>query len=161
MAFMLQSCYVTNSSTMFCATPTVEVPYSSAQNMTSSRAKRDSVRPFVSTPPAENEDQILDLHLGFSLDGVQSYNNLSDTKDMLDYAQIRYHTILPQVFLTEFDVFVPKSGAKIRIQVMTKTIKELLKSQVSFVLGLYQNSNPISLPEKGKNDWVGQDMERP
>ena len=67
------------------------------------------------TLTAENE--ILDFYLGFKLDGVQSYTNLNDTKDMVNYAYFTYFSEEHEISFAEFEPFVPYSGMKIRIPV--------------------------------------------
>ena len=63
------------------------------------------------------ENEALDFYLGFKLDGVQSYTNLSDTKDMVKYAKFTYYSQQPEIPVVEFEPFVPYSGMKIHIQV--------------------------------------------
>ena len=63
-------------------------------------------------------EQTLDFYLGFILDGDKSYTNLSDTKDMIDYAKVIYHSTEPQVNTeNEFEPFIPNSGMRITIKV--------------------------------------------
>ena len=62
-------------------------------------------------------DEKLDVFLGMKLDGVQSYTNLSDTKDMLDYGKFTYFSQEPKITVVEFEPFRPYSEAEIRIKV--------------------------------------------
>ena len=48
---------------------------------------------------------------------MQSYKNLSDTKDMVDYAKFRFVSEVPEISVIDFKPFVPYSGEKIRIKV--------------------------------------------
>ena len=63
------------------------------------------------------EDEILDFYLGFKLDGVRSYTNLSDTKDMVDYAKFTYFSEEPEIPVAGFEPFVLYSGMRIQIKV--------------------------------------------
>ena len=62
-------------------------------------------------------DETLDFYLGFKLDGVTSYKNLSDTKDMFDYSKMTYFVTEPEIFINEFEPFIPYSGMTINIKV--------------------------------------------
>ena len=66
-------------------------------------------------------DQTLDFYLGFKLDGVTSYKNLSDTKDMIDFAKITYYVTEPEIEPREFEPFIPYSGQTITILVRAFT----------------------------------------
>ena len=85
------------------------------ENHLAQRYRRSVQQEADQTLIAENE--ILDFYLGFKLDGVQSYTNLSDTKDMVDYAKFTYFSEEPEIPIAEFEPFVPYSGMKIRIPV--------------------------------------------
>ena len=75
------------------------------ENHLAQRYRRSVQQEADQTLIAENE--ILDFYLGFKLDGVQSYKNLSDTKDMVDYAKFTYFSEEPEIPEAEFEPFVP------------------------------------------------------
>ena len=85
------------------------------ENYLARRYPRSVEREADQTLLAGNE--LLDFYLGFKLDGVQSYKNLSDTKDMVDYAKFSFVSEVPEISVIDFKPFVPYSGAKIRIKV--------------------------------------------
>jgi hypothetical protein len=141
-AFCFQACVVLNSTTMLCVTPTIEAPesftrapdYGVLNNFSKSESKSESWKRRRSAPEVQAERNLaskkrrsaptvepvrsLELYVGFSLDGVRDYQDLSDTKDMIDYSRITYYTTPPTVLHPDsYDIFVPHSGAKIRIQV--------------------------------------------
>ena len=86
-----------------------------AKNHLAQRYLRSVEQEADKTLIADNE--ALDFFLGFKLDGVQSYTNLSDTKDMVDYAKFTYLSQQPEILVGEFEPFVPYSGMKIQIKV--------------------------------------------
>ena len=85
------------------------------ENHLAQRYRRSVQQEADQTLIAENE--VLDFYLGFKLDGVQFYKNLSDTKDMVDYAKFTYFSEEPEIPEAEFEPFVPYSGMRIRIPV--------------------------------------------
>ena len=85
------------------------------ENHLAQRFRRSVQQEADQTLIAENE--ILDFYLGFKLDGVQSYKNLSDTKDMVDYAKFTYFSEEPEIPEAEFEPFVPYSGMRIQSKV--------------------------------------------
>jgi hypothetical protein len=94
---MLQPCQVNTSSSMNCLTPNVTIP--------------------KGIDLSDMNQRQLEFILGFLLDGAKSYKNLSDTKDMIDYAKVTYFADKPQSEISEFEPFVPNSGMKIAIKV--------------------------------------------
>jgi hypothetical protein len=67
---------------MHCPTPKLDIPPSSYE---STRAARDATRltrdaSGDATGDAALTEDTLDIYIGFRLDGVRSYSNLSDTK---------------------------------------------------------------------------------
>ena len=131
-AFFLQTCSVTNSTVMKCLTPEVDLPpaFKNWENETSTAGSQhpssgESVNDGNVTPSPEDpadktvkiNDQTLDFYLGFKLDGVTKYKNLSDTKDLIEYSQIKYYTVPPKIERTEFVPFVPFTNMTITIKV--------------------------------------------
>ena len=63
-------------------------------------------------------DEELEFYLGFQLDNVKNYENLSDTIDMYEFGQMVVYSEAPEVTQNvEFPPFVPGSGQRIRIPV--------------------------------------------
>ena len=126
--FILQTCGDVTSGRMFCQTPHINITDSFANRETSD--KETSGAQLTTSPsstkypvnqqddkiPASDEES-LNFYIGFKLDGVESYTNLSDSLDMFDYGKIMYYTVQPQINVMTFEKFIPYSGVKISIEV--------------------------------------------
>ena len=104
---------------MYCQTPHVSIPntfdsWESSASSTSSTKYPVHQRNDLTLVTA---DEALDFYIGFKLDGVRAYKNLSDTKYAFPYGKITYYTIQPQIRVMDFETFIPYSGRKINIQV--------------------------------------------
>jgi hypothetical protein len=92
---------------MQCATPSIDVP-PSFQGTTGDDGKLHKDIPLA--------DESLDIYIGFRLDGVLSYSNLSDTKDMLRYHDFTFYQALPRVSeVKEFGEHVPGTWIHIKV----------------------------------------------
>ena len=114
---------------MYCWTPQINLPEAfKGWDQEEPRKRRASSSAGKETVDKESDltlktrDQTLDFYIGFKLDGVTSYKNLSDTKDMFHYGKISYLSTPPTIESdNHFGTFVPYTGVKISIKVMQHT----------------------------------------
>ena len=65
------------------------------------------------------KNETLDFYLGFQLDGVETYKNLSATAELKQFSKITVYSEVPEISKTDtkFAPFRPNCGDKIHIKV--------------------------------------------
>ena len=124
-------------SKLYCRTPRIDIPEAFEgweTNNVESSASLPISNPSSTRYPVHHpndltlvsENRSLDFYIGFQLDGVTSYKNLSNTLDMFHHGTIMLYTLQPQIMKMDLEVFVPYSGERIHIKVsklsMTSTV---------------------------------------
>jgi hypothetical protein len=105
---------------MNCVTPTIDLPdtfRTDGVDEIRSGIKQRGISTDESRPKTSiDDDQSLEIYIGFRLDGLAAYKNLSDTKALLCCDAITFHEALPVVSEVQtFGEHVP--GQSIRIKV--------------------------------------------
>ena len=89
----------------------------------------DVLDDFMITTDIDGHSQTLDFYLGFILDDYKAYKNLSNS-DLGDFSKIVYFTKVPDIYPAEFQIFVPKSGTRIQIEVTKETLTLHLQKEL-------------------------------
>ena len=111
-----------NADQMTCETPYFELPDAFKDWEDNKEAKQQKPQGDSNNVTETMGEESLAFFLGFQLDGVNKYKNLSKTPEMKKYAQITVHTVLPRLVLGTGDsdsarTFVPFSNEPIRFKV--------------------------------------------
>lgn len=111
--FIFQDCETLGAQVMECITPGFNLP-PDFLNWDGNTASAGSNSDFT----VKIKEQTLDFYLGFILDDVDEYKNLSENINLSEYGKITVFTQTPEFdVVQDMDPFIPYSGMHLNIKV--------------------------------------------
>ena len=105
---------------MDCTTPRIDLPNSLQNDDDESvlgRRRHGSTEGAKPTHQIVQASDSLKIYIGFQLDGVSAYRNLTDTKDLLCCDVITFHETVPRVWEVQtFGEHIPGRSIQVKVR---------------------------------------------